>query len=256
MTGWKLLALGCGVAILSACSSYQTPGAAANIPSLAETSIQNQLIDEPIGHLPVNLLVVRIQAPGYTSATNSGYGSGRYSVVGTQGEGAHEALARIAAEPAVASVVCLNALMLSPVLNSIRDLRVLAAKLQFDAVLVYTVDTEFTVAKEQVGPWSTISFGWLAKEQATVTSQASGMLVDVARGRIYGLLDGNARNVWEAGAFSHVKDSQVDQARLRAEQAAYGSFLDDFDRLWIDLLHKGGAEGPSVQRLPVAAIRC
>ena len=96
---------------------------------------------EPAGQFPARIAVARVQAPGYRSRTNNSYGSGRYSVVTVRDIEDDSAFDTISNLPEVAGLAALNRLLISPNLNSIKDLRLSAARLKTDLLLSYTVDT-------------------------------------------------------------------------------------------------------------------
>ncbi len=71
--------------LLAGCSStYITPGAGVQISTLAEADIAELMAREPVAEFPVNIAVVRVQAPGYYSHRSESYGIGRYSIVTTR----------------------------------------------------------------------------------------------------------------------------------------------------------------------------
>src|SRR5690606_18340475 len=61
--------------------TYTTPGGAVSIPAITEPEIAEALATEPAAEFPVRLVTARVQAPGYWSGTNRGYGTGTYSIV-------------------------------------------------------------------------------------------------------------------------------------------------------------------------------
>jgi hypothetical protein len=244
-------------ALLAGCTTYKTPGAAVNLPALNESNIEKMLSTEAGQILPARIALVRVQASGYASATNSGYGSGRFSVIAARDIEQEADIARIAALPMVDGVVCFNRMLLPPTLGSIRDLRVIAAKLQADVLLVYTLDTVFRTREGEATPLSTLSFGWLEDKEVDVASNVSGMLVDVRSGFVYGLLNTTAQKT-KREAFSEFSNQQeIDAFRLQSEQVSYSQFIDQFEQLWQDVLNRSGADVIKAVKVSTEAkIRC
>jgi len=165
--------------------SYTTPAGGVSISSLSEDDITDLLKAEPAGQFPARIAVARIQAPGYRSRTNNSYGSGRYSVVTVRDIEDESDFEKISNLPEVAGVAALNRLLLSPNLDSLKDLRLSAARLKTDLLLVYTVDTAFHVETTPLGPLSLVTLGTLPNKKAFVSSTISGALVDVRTGFVY-----------------------------------------------------------------------
>jgi hypothetical protein len=63
------------------CATYTTPAGGVNINALTDMDIAELMKVEPVSTFPARLAVVKIQAPGYTSRTNHGYGNGAFSVI-------------------------------------------------------------------------------------------------------------------------------------------------------------------------------
>ena len=234
----KGLALAAGL-VLAGCSSYRAPAPAVDIPSIAEGDINNLLKIEPATQFPAKLAVAHIQAADRAAApSNSGYGSGRYSVVPPSGGGEDAELARLAALPQIAAVQGFNRMLLPPTLNSIRDLRVIAAKLQADLLLIYTTDIGVRSNSESGGPLATATFGLLKDKTTEMTATTSGILVDVRTGFMYGLIDskGDAAQTRTVFHVSNRKESQALQAR--SEQKSLGQFVGEFERLWGGVLRR------------------
>lgn len=70
--------------VAQGCATYTTPGGAVSIPAITEASVAEALSREAAAEFPVRLIVARVQAAGYWSSTNRGYGGGRYSVITTR----------------------------------------------------------------------------------------------------------------------------------------------------------------------------
>lgn len=220
--------------LLGGCASYRTPGAAVNIPSIAEGDIETLLKNGPGSVFPARVAVVRVQAANYSPGSNSGYGSGRYSVLAPQREDAE--LMRMADLPQVSAVLTFNPMLLPPALNSVRDMRVIAAKLQADLLVIYTIDTSFLVENERVSPLGKITFGLLGDKNVQVRAATAGMLVDVRTGYIFGLINAHGQWVEKRDAFHITDRDEADRSRQQADQESLRQFVDDFARLWQSVL--------------------
>ncbi len=97
------------IALLSGCASYHAPGRGADLSVMGvsaeaqkagtPTDINASFDKRPLANFPANIAVVRIQAPGYRSATAEGFGSGAYSIVLTRDVEPEDAIGRIAKLP-------------------------------------------------------------------------------------------------------------------------------------------------------------
>jgi hypothetical protein len=135
------LFLACG------CASYTTPGPGAELAALVppeargltEPDIQKLLERKPVAVFPARLAVVRIQAANYLSHGAHSVGTGRYSVVTTREVEREEHFNRLGALPMVAGVAPLNRILLPFRLETDKELRMAAASLQADLLLIYTL---------------------------------------------------------------------------------------------------------------------
>jgi len=147
-------------------SAYVTPGAGVNLQAINDYSIEERFRTKPASPFPARLAVVRVQQPGYRSCGNAGYGTGRYSVVTTRDIEPDEQFDRLASLPQVAGLATLNRLLLPENLTSIRELRLGAASLHTDMILLYTLDTSFNIRGVELGPLSVVTLGFLPNKKA------------------------------------------------------------------------------------------
>src|SRR5687768_17688641 len=133
----SLLLFACG------CAHYRTPGGGVSIPAITDSTIAEALARQPAAQFPAHVIVARVQASGYGSATGGGHGIGQYSVVIKRDIETDEDFAQLASLPGIAGVGALNRILLPIDLRSARELRQAAAQLHGDIVLLYTVDTAF-----------------------------------------------------------------------------------------------------------------
>lgn len=224
----SLLAL--GLAVLQGCATYTTPAAGVNMSTLGDDDIVELMALEPAAHFPARLAMVRVQSSGYRSLTADSYGTGSFSVVTTRDVESEDDLQRIAALDNVAAVAPITRLILPQELNTIKDLRLGAARLKADLLLIYTLDTRFNVESTSLGPLSAVTLGFLPNKEAFVSATTSALLVDVRTGFIYGTAESSARESQRASVWS--TEAAIDEARQLAERNSFKQFVGEFETLW------------------------
>lgn len=216
--------------LLAGCAHYKTPAGGLSIADIDDGDLRALYEREPQAEFPANLAVVRIQDSGYATQSAYGYGQGRYTVVTTRDIEDDEDVERLQSMPMVAGVAPLGRLLLPPRASTLRDLRAPAAALRADLLLVYSVDTTFTVGGKPLGPLSLISLGLLPNKEAHVTATVAGALIDVRSGFVYGTTEATAREQQSATIWS--TEGVIDSARLDAEAKAFEAFVTEFEDLW------------------------
>lgn len=211
---------------LSSCATYTTPGRPADMATFTDPKVKKAYVARPAIRFPANIAIVRVQEGGYRSADSKGYGEGAYSVVTTRDLEKDGDIETIAKLPGIEGVVALNRLLLPSTLNSDADLREAAAKLQADALLIYTVSTEFR-SDAVLPPLTVLSLGLLNLDKYRVNSSASAVLMDTKTGYIYGAIEEGSNKT--SGAF--IFDGS-DAARKNAEREAYQKMLTSFGPFW------------------------
>ncbi|MDJ0939166.1 MAG: hypothetical protein QNJ00_05340 [Woeseiaceae bacterium] len=214
------------------CAHYTTPGGAVSLAGIDDADIAEAFERRPAASFPANIATVRIQERGYPNAAAKDLGA--FSVVSVRDLETDEAAARIAKLDKVRGVAPLSTLLMPPTAAAIGDLRPSAAQLQADLLLVYTVDTLFTIDGSDVGPLSVISLGMLRDRSASVTATVAGILIDVRTGFIYGAIEASATEEQRASAWT--SSAKTDAARIRAEKAAFAAYVGEFEGFWPDLL--------------------
>ena len=222
------------MAITGCAVNYTTPAGGVNISSLTDDDIADLMKVEPAAQFPSRIAIARIQASGYVSRTNNSYGSGRYSVVTTRDIEEEADFEKILKLPMVAGVAPLNRVLLSSQLDSIKDLRISAARLKADLLLIYSVDTAFHIESTPLGPLSLVTLGTLPNKKAFVSSTTSGALIDVRTGYIYGATESTEREEQRANLWS--TQDAIDEARIESERASFKSFVAGFEKLWQSVL--------------------
>ncbi|GGE51442.1 hypothetical protein GCM10007421_27320 [Halopseudomonas oceani] len=224
----SLLAL--GLAILQGCATYTTPAAGVNMATLGDDDIVELMSLEPAAQFPARLAVVRVQSAGYRSLTADSYGTGSFSVVTTRDVESEDDFKRIAALDDIAAVAPITRLILPQELNTIRDLRLGAARLKADLLLIYTLDTRFNVESTSLGPLSAVTLGFLPNKEAFVSATTSALLVDVRTGFIYGAAESSARESQRTSMWN--SEAAIDNARQLAERNSFKQFVGEFETLW------------------------
>lgn len=229
------------MALVCGCSTYTTPGAGVSLGSIAEQDgdIAAAFQRQPAVIFPARLAVVRVAASGYSSRSNSSFGSGAFGIVTTRDIETEESMARLGRMPQVAGVAPVSRLLVSDRLTGVRDLRTSAAQLRADVLLVYTVDTRFRTETADLGPLQTIALGFLPSKKAIVTATCAFMIVDVRTGFVYGTGETTATedqrsNVWGTS-------DAIEEARLRAERRAFEDGVGEVTRLWDTVVAQHGA---------------
>ena len=240
---------------LTGCMSYRTPGAGVNLANLqaSDQSIQVAFEQKPVAPFPARVAFVRVQAPEYRSYRNDSYGRGRYSVVLERDVETEADLLRLKKLAMISDVAPLNRMLLPATLESDKDLRLAAARLQCDLVLAYTFDTRFRNDKLDVGPLELLTLGAIPNHEARVTSTASAAFFDSRSGYVYGVVESTATEKQLSTAWG-TRDA-VDDARLRAERAAFDGLLREVETLWKGIVeqHAGTRRPAPVSPMTPAA---
>lgn len=228
VVAWMVFA---SVALLggTGCSSYSTPGGPAEISQLADPTVAEALNAEPTAQFPARVAIVRVQESGYESHRDAGYGEGMYSVVFNSDVEREEHWERMADWPALAGVARLSSLMLPNHFEDERPLRVAAARLRADMLVLYTLDTRFEI-EGTAEPVAALTLGLLPNKRAHVTTRASAIIVDTQTDYVYGIADADARTEQIANAWT--SKEAVDQSRRRTEAEAFESLIDELEQTW------------------------
>lgn len=224
-------ALLCGLVIFcSGCASYVTPGGPVNLADINRKDIAEAASRKPSPNFPARIAIARVQASQYKSYTSESYSYGRFSVVTTQELLTDEQVEGMSKWPSVAGVAPINRLLLPPNMDSIDDLRVSAAKVQADILLIYTIDTSFRIQGRVHAPLSLLSLGMVPDRDAYITSTASALFTDVRTGFVYGLSEATAKSTGLTNAWG--SSSTVDLKRIEAEQDAFKLLIPQLEKTW------------------------
>ena len=237
---------------LAGCAAYATPGRAADLravgyapaearQSQTDPGLQPSFDKKPLATFPAAIAVVRLQAPGYTSETAEGWGTGKFSIVTTRDVESDASVERLARMPQVAGLAPVNRMLLPSNLESDTDLRKAAASLHADLLLVYTFDTAF-YQKDTAAPLTVLTLGIAPDTQTKVVTTASAVLLDTRNGYVYGVAEGTDTQEGLANAWG--SDAQIDAARRKAESAAFDKLVGQIETMWAGVLREHYAGYP------------
>lgn len=224
------------VIIACSCGKYVTPGSAVKISELADQDIAKVLSNKPSADFPVNIAIARIQSADYTSNTYQGRpaaSTSSYSMVLTRDAVEEDALKRLSDLDGVNQASPFNRLLLPYQYSSIKDLRMAAARMKAQMLMVYTFDTEFVIDTRNYGPQNAIALGYLKNKDVKVVTTASVALFDVQTEYLYGLAEATVQENKKSNAWK--KKDEVDNLRLETERAAFNKLMGEVETLWGDV---------------------
>lgn len=221
---------------IAGCSTYQTPGSGVSIGNISkeDKDIESLMKSEPAASFPARLAIARIQASGYYSRSAQCFGEGSYCVVTTRDIETEQDIERIRHLPMVADVAFINRLLLPAKLETIKDLRLAAAGLKADILLIYSIDTRFAVESTEIGPLGLISLGFVPNKNAQVTTTASAAFFDVRSGFVYGLAEATAREQQRATFWS--SQDAIENSRLKTETRSFQNLLSEIEKFWVGIV--------------------
>jgi hypothetical protein len=222
---------------LVGCSShYVVPAGGVSAAQMTGGDLTVAYNQQPMARFPARIAFVRVQAPDYHTSSTESYGNGRYSVVTVREieEGADmEAMAKW---PGIAGVGGLNRLVIPSQLNTDKELRQAASRLQADMLLIYSVDTTFRVNEHEIGPLGIITLGTMPNHEARVTSTCSAAIFDVRSGYLYALTEATAQSSELASAWRTEK--AIDNSRVKAERESFKKLLPELEKTWTDVVRQ------------------
>ncbi|MFA5783708.1 MAG: hypothetical protein WC962_02385 [Phycisphaerae bacterium] len=184
---------------------------------------------EPMAKFPANIVYVRTQEQGYKSQTAKGEGWGAFSVVYTRDIEKDSDWEQLGQMVNVAQIGPLSKLLVPAYLQSEKDLRQAAARLNSDMLLIYTLDTNFMDRDTSAG-LTVITLGLGATINVRVTSTVSALLLDTRSGYVYGVVEETAMQEKNTAALT--SKNAMDNMRLAVERQAFEQFINEFELLW------------------------
>jgi hypothetical protein len=186
---------------------------------------------QPAPNFPARIALVRVQAPKYRSMSAEGLGKGEFSVVSPQELPNAAQTEALEHWPAVDKVMVLNEHLLPERLKSLDDLRLVAAKMQADVLMIYTLDTGFEVDGHAFGAAAKVPLGKQPAAEDGIVSSATSVLIDVRTGYRFGTLTGNAK-LDHLTAEDWSTEPRLDQRRLEAEAQALSALIEAAAPTW------------------------
>ncbi len=224
------------------CASYTAPGGPANMRELGATEEMKQISGDavinqefnkkPLASFPAAIAAVHVQDGDYQSYTyhrSTDKPAGRFTVITKREAESDDVMDRLQKMTMVAGVAPMNQMLFNGPVNSEKDIRLAAAKLQADMVLIYTFETKFYV-KDFSTPVSIISLGLSPNQQARVSTTASAILMDTRSGYIYGLAESTAEskqltNAWQSS-------DAIDDTRRQTEKESFTNLVGELEKTW------------------------
>ncbi len=233
----RLFPLLASLLILSGCAHYVPPGPKADLAlfTSAPDDIAANFALKPAAPFPAAIAFVRAQGPHYTNLHLSaaggvaGHQTGRYTLVTVREVGEETQLERVAALPQVAGITGVNRLLLPEKLDTERDLRAAAARLQADLLLLYTFDTAF-IDQDAAKPLTVITLGLSPTRSITAVTTVSALLIDTRTGYIHATFETTEKN--RVLGTSWGSADSADAARRETEKAAFAKLVDEFIAAW------------------------
>lgn len=223
--------------LLSGCASYIPPGAKADLQAFAPGDIQSGFAAKATSPFPAAIATARIQSPSYSNyylTRNGGkYGTGRYSVITVREVEQESQFERLAKLPQVSGIVGINRMLLPENLESDRDIRAAAARLQADLVFVYTFDTSF-FDSDLSKPLTIITLGLSPTRKISVTTTATALLLDTRTGYVYSAYEVTAKR--DTLSTSWGSSDTADVGRREAEADAFDKLIGEVTSSWSKLL--------------------
>jgi len=231
----KILTLSFILTIVSSCATkYVTPGGDVKISALADEDISKVLSNKPTAEFPVTIAVARIQAPKYTnyrySYRNAEQANGNFSMILTRETDEEKQIQEIGKLKGIKQISPFNRLLLPYNYTSIKDLRLAAAKMKAQMLLVYTFDTEFVIDSKNYGPQNVFALGYLKNKEVKVRTTSSAALFDVQTEYLYGLAEATEEvekksNIWK-------ENQDVDQLRIDSEKKSFEKLSREIEKMW------------------------
>jgi hypothetical protein len=238
-------------ALLSGCAAYTTPGRGANLSAMGisaeaqkagtPTDLNAAFEKQPLASFPSSIAVVRVQEPGYHSATAEGWGRGAYSIVITRDVESDASMEKLAKLPLVRGIVPIGRLLLPEQLNTDQELRYAASRLKADMLLIYTFDTTFH-DRDLASPISIVTLGLSPTQSTMVTTTASAVLLDTRNGFVYGVAEASAKKDGLATAWN--TSSAIDGDRRKTEAEAFEKLVGNIQTMWKGAVAEYGPNAP------------
>lgn len=222
------------ISAISCKTNYVTPGSPVKISELADADISKILSNKPASEFPVNIAIARIQSSDYTNfryqKRYTENAQDKFSMILTRDAEEDAAFEKLSKMEGVKQASPFNRLLLPYNYSSVKDLRLAAAKMKANMLMVYTFDTQFSIDTKNYGPQNLIALGYLKNKEVKVVTTASVALFDVQTEYLYGLGEATATQLKRANAYKKV--DEVDNLRLETEKKAFNELIVEVEKMW------------------------
>lgn len=221
---------------LSQPDAEQSPSAPGASAGSARDAIAAAYARKPEAMLPARIAVARLESrevnPSWFHQTSQRTPVTKLTLASKADPVTSAAYQRLAALPEVADLTPLNALVAGQTIDSQEDLREAAARVHADLVYVYTFDTYSKCTRSLYGlvVLSLGVLGFLPLVTIDVEATASGALIDVRSGYVYGVADATALSKKQSNSWSEREDEET--ARRAGEGAAFEKLNAEFEKRW------------------------
>jgi hypothetical protein len=141
----------------------------------------------------------------------------------------------------IRGIAPIGRLLLPAQLNSDKELREAAARLQADVLLVYTLDTSFH-ERDVAKPISVITLGLSPTQATNVVTTASAILMDTRSGFVYGVSEASAKRSGITTAWT--SESAIDADRQKTEAEAFEKLVGEIEKMWKGTVSEFGPNAP------------
>jgi hypothetical protein len=235
----KLFFIAIVVTLTGCATSYIPPGAKADLQAFAPASIQEGFAAKPTSPFPAGIAFVRVQAPSYTNyrlqQQGGTVGTGRYVVITVREVEEDAQLEQVAKLPRIAGITGINRMLLPARLDSDREIREAAARLQADLIFLYTFDTSL-YENDLARPLTVLTLGLSPTRKVYVNTTVSALLLDTRTGYVYSSYESSKRS--EALSTSWGTSDTADEARRGNEREAFAQLMREFSVSWPKLLQR------------------
>ncbi|MCH8544880.1 MAG: hypothetical protein LAT61_15060 [Alcanivorax sp.] len=218
-----------------------TTGPIAADDNVVSEKVVNEVpLAEMSERFPAQIVVARVVPRSEHRGAYMCQASSHYCLVTSRDVESQEQYSRLMSLPGITGMRMLTPLIVSGKIMNMEDLRVAAAGLHADMLLVYMVQTQENTSIGRSWPLDVATLGLLPSKQNNLVVTASATLYDTRTGYVYGTLEAATRadlrtSMWNGGL--------VDASRIAAlEREAFATLVERFEPLWESVLRIHAAE--------------
>ncbi len=223
--------------LISGCSHYIAPNMGVDMKLFFDESQYEwpdsntlSLTLKPKASVPARIAIARVQSPGYHEYAAKSFGQGNYSIVTVRDIEEDSDIEAMQKLDDIEGLFYLNRMMLgSQKLDTDRELRVAAARMGAEWLLIYTVETDY-LSEDMSKPLSVISLGISPTVVVNMDCSVPAILMDTQTGYVYSAMEGTARHKQLCAWWTN--QSAIDQSRRQAEREAFKDLVTQFKSSW------------------------